>query len=104
MLRSLFIMCGWAALCGCGPLQSTAFLVDAETMLEAARASDAERLAPYEWTKANLYFLKAKEEVGYSDYEQGVDFAKKAVDLATQAKESAQKTAKKEAPPPEPRP
>lgn len=84
-----------ASLGACGPLQSTAFLTDAETMLEAARAAEAEKLALYEWTAANLYLHKAKEEQGYSDYEHAVDYAKKAVELATQARDVAQKAGKK---------
>lgn len=79
----------------CGPLQSTAFLTDAETLLEAARTAQADRLAPYEWTGANLYVAKSKEEVGYSDFEQAVDYAKKAVDLATRARDNALKVARK---------
>jgi hypothetical protein len=83
------------ALCGCGPVQSTSFLIDAETMLEAARTAQAEKLSPYEWTAANLYLHKSKEEVGYSDFEQAVDYAKKAVDYATRARDAAVKTARR---------
>jgi hypothetical protein len=72
--------------------------MDAETMLEAARVAQAEKLAPYEWTTANLYLHKAKEEVGYSEFEQAVDYAKKAVDFATKAHDGARKAVK----PPEP--
>ncbi|MEW5739960.1 MAG: DUF4398 domain-containing protein [Myxococcota bacterium] len=89
------------SLLGCGPTQSTAFLIDAETMMEAARTAQAEKLAPYEWTLARLYIHKSKEEVGYSDFEHAVDYAKKAVDFATRARDSAMKAARKgEAPPP----
>lgn len=76
---------------GCGPFQSTSYLMDADNMLEAARAAQAEKLAPYEWTAATLYEHKAREEVGYSDYEQAVDYAKKAVDFATRARDVALK-------------
>lgn len=76
---------------GCGPVQSTSFLIDAETMMEGARTAQADKLAPYDWTAANLYLHKAKEEVGYSDFEQAVDYAKKAVTFATQARDNALK-------------
>lgn len=79
---------------GCGPVQSTSFLMDAETMLEAARTAQADRLAPYEWTAARLYAEKSKEEVGYSDFEQAVDYARKAVDYATRARDNALKAAR----------
>lgn len=94
---------GACALWGCGPTQSTAYLIDAETMMEGARTAQAEKLAPYDWTLAKLYLQKSKEEVGYSDFEQAVDYAKKAVDYATRARDNAMKAARKgeqPAPPP----
>lgn len=82
----------------CGPVQSTSYLIDTETMLEAARTAQADKLAPYEWTAANLYYAKSKEEVGYSDYEQAVDFGKKAVDFATRARDAALKVGRRNEP------
>lgn len=67
-------------------------------MLAAARTAQADQRAPYEWTAANLYFRKANEEVGYSDYEQAVDYAKKAVELATRARDAALKAARRDGP------
>ena len=90
--RALFVL---AALSACGPVQSTALLLDAEVQIEAARTAQAERYAPYEWTAANLYYRKSKEEVGYSDFEQAVDFAQKAQKFAVQARENAQKATRK---------
>lgn len=87
------------ALTACGPVQSTAYLMDAEVQIEAARTAQAERYAPYEWTSANLYFRKAKEEVGYSDFEQAVDFAQKAQKFALQARDNAMKSTRKDEPP-----
>lgn len=79
----------------CGPVQSTSYLIDTETMLEAARTAQADKLAPYEWTAANLYLAKSKEEVGYSDFEQAVDYGKKAVDFATRARDAALKAGRR---------
>jgi hypothetical protein len=87
-VRSVLLLLGLAA---CGPVQSTAYLLDAEVQIEAARTAQAERYAPYEWTSANLYYRKSKEEVGYADFEQAVDFAQKAQKFATQARENAMK-------------
>src|SRR2546423_24632 len=81
----------FAALGACGPVQSTAYLIDAEVQLEAARTAQAERYAPYEWTSANLYYRKSKEEIGYSDYQQAVDYAQKAQKFAVQARDNAMK-------------
>jgi len=77
------------AVTGCGPVQSTAYLLDAEVQIEAARTAGAEKLAPYEWTAANLYIHKAREEVGYSDFETGVEFAQKASRFARDARSKA---------------
>lgn len=79
----------------CGPVQSTSYLIDTETMLEAARTAQADKLAPYEWTAANLYYAKSKEEVGYSDFEQAVDYGKKAVEFATRARDTALKVGRR---------
>ncbi len=98
LARYLVISSAVVAGLSCGPVQSTAYLVDAETMLEAAKTAQAEKLAPYEWTSANLYWHKAKEEVGYSEFEQAVDYAKKAVDFASRARDSAIKGAKRAEP------
>src|SRR5512132_1156112 len=73
----------------CGPMQSTAYLYDADIQLEAARTAGAEKAAPYEWTLANLYIHQAREEVGYSNYESAVEFARKAAVNAKKAREIA---------------
>lgn len=87
MKTRLLALCSLAAgLLACGPVQSTAYLLDAEIQLQAARTAGAESLAPYEWTSANLYLEKAREEVGYSDYEVAVRFAEKAARSAADAR------------------
>jgi hypothetical protein len=98
-VRTLLVLVALAVLSGCGPVQSTSFLMDAETMLEGARTAQAEKLAPYEWTAANLYLHKSKEEVGYSDFEQAVDYAKKAVEFATRARDAAVRAVRRTEPP-----
>ncbi|MBN1209295.1 MAG: DUF4398 domain-containing protein [Myxococcaceae bacterium] len=81
------------ALAGCGPVRSTANILDAEVQIQAARTAGAEKLAPYEWTAANLYIHKAREEVSYSDYQAGVDFAVKASKYANEARKRAMEAA-----------
>jgi hypothetical protein len=77
------------ALVACGPVKSTANILDAEVQIQAARTAGADKYAPFEWTAANLYLAKAREEVGYSDYQAGVDFAVKASRYANEAREKA---------------
>ena len=87
-----------AGFVSCGPIQSTAHLLDADVQLEAARTAQAEMLAPFEWTSANLYLHKAREEVGSADFEQAVTYAQKASSFANAAREVAMKAAKKDEP------
>lgn len=99
-LRWVLVTLALAGASACGPVQSTSYLIDTETMLEAARTAQADKLAPYEWTAANLYFAKSKEEVGYSDFEQAVDYGKKAVEFATRARDTALKVGRRSEPTP----
>lgn len=93
-LWALFALVGLAA--ACGPVQSTAYLIDADVQLEAARTAQADKFAPYEWTSANLYIHKAREEVGYSDFEQAVTYAQKAAKFASAARDMAMKSVRKD--------
>ena len=93
MKRLLALVAAAGALAGCGPVKSTSHLLDAEVQIQAARTAGAEKEAPYEWTAANLYIHKAREEVAYSDYQAGVNFAVKASKFANEAREKAMATA-----------
>jgi hypothetical protein len=93
-MKKLMVLVAVAgALAACGPVKSTANILDAEVQIQAARTAGADKLAPYEWTAANLYLAKAREEVGYSDYQAGVDFAVKASRFANEAREKSMATA-----------
>jgi hypothetical protein len=94
LIHSVALLALLAAGSGCGPIKSTAFLLDAEVQIEAARTASAEKLAPYEWTAANLYIHKAREEVGYSDFETGVEYAGKASKFANEARDKAMAAAR----------
>src|SRR5437763_432967 len=72
---------------GCGPLQSSTLLVDAQAELAAAKTAEAEKAAPFEFTAAEEYLHKAREEQSYADYEVSVTFAKKARDCARLARQ-----------------
>lgn len=60
---------------GCGPIQSTSRISDAEVSMERARVAEAETRAPYEFYSAYHYLYKAKEEWGYSEFEAAYDYA-----------------------------
>lgn len=87
MRRLALCLCVASFATACGPIQSTAWLLDSEKAIAEARAAKADTRAVYEWTRANLYYDKAREEAGYSDFEQAVDYAKKSHAAALKALE-----------------
>ncbi len=78
-----------ATLAACGPIQSTAALIDADVEIEAARAAGAAQASPYEFTGAEAYIKKAREVSGRAQYEAATRFASKAVELAKEARKNA---------------
>ena len=76
-------------LTACGPTQSTALIMDADVQVESARAADAPKLSPFEYTSAEAYLHKAREEQGYSDFEVSIDYGRKAVKFATEARQKS---------------
>jgi hypothetical protein len=89
LLLALTALIALAPLAACGPVQSTGALVDADVEIEAARAAGAATSATYEFTSAEAYLHKAREENGYSQYEAAIDFASKARELAKDARKKA---------------
>ena len=75
------------AIGGCGPVESTTLIIEADTAFHNAKTADAETKAPYEYTAAEQYLHKAREMWGTSDFEYAIDFATKARDLAIKARE-----------------
>jgi hypothetical protein len=96
VLAAVSLLCVFGLGAGCGPVRSTAFLLDADINIQAAKTAGAERYSPYEWTSANLYLKKAREEVGYSDFETAVTFAQKASEFANKARENAMAASKRD--------
>jgi len=88
-VRLLPALLAIAVLAGCGPVQSTSTLMDAEVALEAARAAGARENATYEYVSAEAYLKKARETANRARYEYSKDYARKAVELAKEAREKA---------------
>jgi hypothetical protein len=84
------------ALTGCGPVISTYLIVSAQADLDGAKAAEAEKYAVYEYTAADQYLHKAREEQGYADFGPAIDFAFKADDLAQKATNRAKDEKKKQ--------
>lgn len=83
-------------LLACGPVESTSLQWQVEKSIRRAESLDAERSAPYEITAARRYYRKAKEEAGYADFEQAIDYFHKARRHAKQAEEKAETALKME--------
>jgi outer membrane biogenesis lipoprotein LolB len=78
-----------AMLAACGPIQSTAALIDADVELEAARAAGAAQASPYEFAGAEAYLKKAREVSGRAEYEASARLAAKSLALAKDARKNA---------------
>ncbi len=79
-------------LAACGPSKSTTAIVKAHQAIRRARAADAEKKHPYELAMAREYYIKAKEEAGYSQFELSEKLAKQAIVFAKVAAEEATPT------------
>jgi hypothetical protein len=89
VLPAVVLAASTSLLSGCGPVLATYLVVDAEAKLAAARASEAEAHAIYEYVSSEAYLKKAHEELGYADYGPAIDYAYKAGVLAAQGAERA---------------
>jgi len=76
---------------GCGTFGFTHRILKANKALAQAEVEDAEKYAPYEYTYAVEFQKKAKEEMGYADYQAAMEYAKIAEEYALKAKEIARK-------------
>lgn len=76
----------------CGPVEYiTNVTLRAAKDVDAAKRAKADQLAPYEYTLAEEYLHKAREEEGYADHQAAVKFGKLASRWALAAQKLAQK-------------
>ncbi len=72
---------------GCGPVEYiNQVSFKAASALAAAKEAQADKLAPYEYTAAESYLHKAREEAGYAQYQDSIEFGRKAEELAHKAR------------------
>ena len=90
MKRLLITLALLMPLSGCGAARGMYFIWDAQRDLLDAQAVDAPEKAVYEYTLAHEYFMKAKEEAGYSDFGGAERMARSATEWATRAAEIAE--------------
>ena len=72
-----------ASISGCGPIEYINQVgVKAAGAVSAAKLAQADRYAPYEFTAAEEYLHKAREEASYAEYESAIEFGRKSEELA----------------------
>lgn len=76
-------------LAGCGPITATTTIAKATVAVEGAAGAQAEQFALYEYTSAQEFLLKAREEEGFSDFQAAIDYANRAREFAEKAKNRA---------------
>jgi hypothetical protein len=71
---------------GCGPvIYLREVSTRAASLLAEARADGAEMYAPYEFTKASLFYDKAREDAGHADYQHAIDWGRRSQDCSNRA-------------------
>ena len=85
-------------LAGCGPIQYVGQVSGrSSTALLQADLVEADRLAPYEFTKARAYDLKAREEAAESSFELAIGYGRRAEEFARRAQVIARERAERRA-------
>ncbi len=78
------------ALQGCGPIQYVDTVTrKASSSVEAAKAVNADKYAPYYYTLAVEYLHRAKHEAAHSDYQAANRFGRKSREAGDMAKKVA---------------
>lgn len=77
---------GFLFFLGCGPI---VYMRDVSPRVAAglnqARTDEAEKYAPYEFTKASIYYDKAREEAGHAYYQNALDWGRRSLDCSRRA-------------------
>jgi hypothetical protein len=72
---------------GCGPVEYINQVGNrAASAVSAAKLAQSDRYAPYEYTAAEEYLHKAREEAGHAEYQDAIEYGRKAEDLANRAR------------------
>lgn len=80
----------------CGPIAYVNEVTrHADDAVAAARHAEAEKYAPYWWTRATQYLHKARERAAYADFQGATRFGRLATEAAEQAIVDAQDPSKR---------
>jgi hypothetical protein len=76
-----------APLTACGPVEYISQVGNrAASAVSSAKLAQADRYAPYEYTAAEEYLHKAREEAGYAEYQDAIEFGRRSEELANRAR------------------
>ncbi len=89
--RRLIVPAVLVGLAACGPVASTSVIIDASAELAAASTAQAKKHAPFEYTAAEVYLHKAREEQSYADFELAIDYGNKSWACARVARTMAER-------------
>ena len=85
--RERIVSAALAIAAGCGPIEYLSQVSNrAASAVAAAKQAHADRYAPYEYTAAEEYLHKAREEAGYAQYQDAIAYGHKSEDLANRAR------------------
>jgi sRNA-binding protein len=87
-----------ALLCSCGPIAYVNEVTrEAADAVDEAKAAQADKYAPYYWTRATQYLHKAREDAAHADFQGANRFGRLASEAAKKAAEEAMLASKKPA-------
>lgn len=76
-----------AAAAGCGPIEYINQVgIKAASAVSAAKLAQADRYAPFEYTAAEEYLHKAREEAAYAEYQEAIEFGRKSEEMANRGR------------------
>ena len=71
----------------CGPVEYISQVGNkAASAVSSAKLAQADRYAPYEYTAAEEYLHKAREEAGYAEYQDAIEYGRRSEELANRAR------------------
>ena len=85
MRRLAVLALSLALATGCTAVKSTFHVMQADAALAGARDYNAQELAVYEYTMAQRYLEKAREEMGGSDYKMSERLARRSMEWSDRA-------------------
>ena len=74
---------------GCGPIAYVSQTREASDAIDTARESQADKYAPYWWTRATQYLEKAREIAAHADFQGANRYSQLATDAAQKATEES---------------